>query len=124
MVFLDTHLFYITHHLPAYALSVSYLYIIYNMYVYGQVKVNGYRIELEEIEVVLATHRSIEQAVAIVRDGKIVAYVRGVPGVALGPSDLADLRAFAGRSLTHYMMPRFVKCKYILLLITCGDADL
>eukprot|EP01041_Mallomonas_annulata_P012877 gene12877-27158_t len=70
-----------------------------------QVKVNGYRIELAEIEVVLGSFPAVEQAVAVVRDGYLVAYVKMRKGETLGPAEVRDLKAFAGRSLTTYMMP-------------------
>ena len=41
-----------------------------------QVKVRGFRIELGEIETLLEQHPGIEQAVASVRDGRLVAYLR------------------------------------------------
>lgn len=45
----------------------------------NQVKVRGYRIELGEIETLLEMHPAIEQAVASVQDGKLVAYFRSSP---------------------------------------------
>ncbi|MES2660595.1 MAG: amino acid adenylation domain-containing protein [Verrucomicrobiota bacterium] len=41
-----------------------------------QVKVRGFRIELGEIETLLEKHPAVEQAVASVRDGRLVAYLR------------------------------------------------
>ncbi len=41
-----------------------------------QVKVRGFRIELGEIETLLESHPSVAQAVAAVRDDKLVAYLR------------------------------------------------
>ena len=68
-----------------------------------QVKLNGYRIELEEIENVYKRHPSIVQAVVLVRKGQLVLYVK------LAASDLNTplerLHEFARQSLTHYMMP-------------------
>ncbi len=71
-----------------------------------QVKVRGYRIELGEIEAHLATHPSVAEAVAVVRedepnDVRIVAYVRP------RGSDVSDeaLRAHVRQKLPDYMMP-------------------
>jgi amino acid adenylation domain-containing protein len=41
-----------------------------------QIKLRGYRIELGEIENLLEGHATVEQAVAHVQDGKIIAYLR------------------------------------------------
>ncbi|MEY3898444.1 MAG: hypothetical protein RLZZ214_3966, partial [Verrucomicrobiota bacterium] len=42
-----------------------------------QVKVRGFRIELGEIETLMEKHPAVEQAVASVHDGRLVAYLRG-----------------------------------------------
>ncbi|MES2439180.1 MAG: amino acid adenylation domain-containing protein [Verrucomicrobiota bacterium] len=52
-----------------------------------QVKVRGYRIELGEIETLLEKHPAVEQAVAAVHDGRLVAYLRNAgssPGDGTG----------------------------------------
>jgi len=72
-----------------------------------QVKLRGYRIELEEIESVLAQHPAVREAVAIVRedapgDQRLVAYLVARDGSAPSP---ADLRQFAGGKLPDYMVP-------------------
>ena len=71
-------------------------------------KVNGYRIELAEIESVLEAHPLVDKAVVIVRENQLLAYVRTTSGRPLVGAEEAELRAFAGRSLTSYMMPRLV----------------
>ena len=72
-----------------------------------QVKVNGYRIELAEVEAVLGAYPPVAQAVVVVREGKLVAYVTGAQGAVFDERELARLNAFAARSLTSYMMPRY-----------------
>jgi len=47
----------------------------------NQVKVRGYRIELGDIETHLEQHPLVEQAVAHVHDGRLVAYLRSKPGI-------------------------------------------
>jgi acyl-coenzyme A synthetase/AMP-(fatty) acid ligase len=71
-----------------------------------QVKIDGYRIELAEIEQVYSLHSKIEQAVAMVRAGRLVVYIKPVQGVVLPDNMLDEIHAFASRSLTHYMMPK------------------
>ncbi|NJR65686.1 MAG: AMP-binding protein, partial [Leptolyngbyaceae cyanobacterium CRU_2_3] len=77
-----------------------------------QVKLRGFRIELEEIEALLRQHPAVGEAIAILQgedDKRIVAYV--VPNV-LGhtasdpePSLTASLRSFLKTQLPHYMLP-------------------
>jgi amino acid adenylation domain-containing protein len=71
-----------------------------------QVKVRGYRIEPAEIEVALARHPAVAQAVVLARPGpggeqRLVAWVvcRGAP------PDAAALREFLRPSLPDYMIP-------------------
>lgn len=72
-----------------------------------QVKVRGYRIELEEIEHVLAAHDSVKDAAVIAWDDqenepRLVAYYVPLPGCT--PAD-ADLRKHLRRTLPEYMCP-------------------
>ncbi len=74
----------------------------------SQVKLRGYRVELEEIEAVLAEHPSVAQAaVALVGgtdgDGWLAAHVAPRPGAQV---DLAKLRADLIARLPDYMRPR------------------
>ena len=77
-----------------------------------QVKVRGFRIELEEIEAVLAQHPAVRQGVVIVRedrpgDKRIIGYIVAKTGE--DPSTV-DLRAHLKGSLPEYMVPSlFVK---------------
>ncbi|WP_344588597.1 condensation domain-containing protein, partial [Actinomadura vinacea] len=73
-----------------------------------QVKVRGFRVELGEIESVLASHPGVRAAVvAAVGEGadqRLVAYL--VPAdQAEGIPDVAGLRARAGERLPSYMLP-------------------
>jgi nonribosomal peptide synthetase DhbF len=74
-----------------------------------QVKVNGFRIELAEIENVFALHASVEQAVCLVRGAApaLVLYLKPRKEAEDSHSlDLEDITSFASRSLTYYMMPK------------------
>jgi amino acid adenylation domain-containing protein len=72
-----------------------------------QVKINGFRIELAEIESVFARDATVGQCVALVRNGRLALYVKPAPhvGHGLGPAELDALRAGAAQSLAYYMMP-------------------
>jgi len=73
----------------------------------GQVKIHGYRIELEEIEAVLGKNPTVRENVVIVRedvpgDRRLVAYV--VVDQEPNPS-ASDLHAFLKQKLPQYMIP-------------------
>ena len=73
----------------------------------SQVKVRGYRIELEEIENNLAEYPGVRQAVVAARedgpgDKRLVAYV--IPAQQPAPQ-AAELRAHLGNRLPQYMVP-------------------
>nr|WP_157527869.1 non-ribosomal peptide synthetase [Kibdelosporangium sp. MJ126-NF4]CEL16414.1 Siderophore biosynthesis non-ribosomal peptide synthetase modules [Kibdelosporangium sp. MJ126-NF4]CTQ90366.1 Siderophore biosynthesis non-ribosomal peptide synthetase modules [Kibdelosporangium sp. MJ126-NF4] len=88
-----------------------------------QVKVNGFRVELGEIDTVLGTHPSVARSVVVVSgetgDARLVAYV--VP--ADGPVDQADLRAHLRRSLPDYMVPPIIVELEALPLNANGKLD-
>lgn len=65
-----------------------------------QVKVRGFRIELGEIEARLENYPGVLQAVAHVREGKLLAYVRTAPEVPA-----SDLRRHLSATLPEYMVP-------------------
>jgi amino acid adenylation domain-containing protein len=76
-----------------------------------QVKVRGYRIELEEIEAVLASHDGVREAVVTVREESagLVGYVVGAAGESWLGSEReagAELRAFLRERLPEYMVPQ------------------
>ncbi len=75
-----------------------------------QVKIGGFRIELQEIESVYMRHPSVEQAVAVVRNGALVVYLKLVLSEASNVRQrshvLREIRETASRSLTYYMMPK------------------
>jgi amino acid adenylation domain-containing protein len=73
----------------------------------NQVKLRGYRIELEEIEAVLDSHPAVRKSVAKVvdygrGDQRLVAYLVAQAGAEI---DETQLRAHALRSLPSYMVP-------------------
>jgi amino acid adenylation domain-containing protein len=88
-----------------------------------QIKVRGYRVELEEIEAVLSTHPGVQAAVVDVREDagnrRLVAYV--VPGAE--PAEAGDLRDHLRRSLPDYMLPSSFVILQALPLTPSGKLD-
>ena len=84
-----------------------------------QVKVRGFRIETGEIEVALASHPSVKQAVVVAwkersSDAALVAYV--VSAVPEEEADSVQLREFLRTKLPEYMVPSiFVNLKSLPL---------
>eukprot|EP01041_Mallomonas_annulata_P011944 gene11944-25025_t len=77
-----------------------------------QVKVNGYRIELAEVEFAFSASSHVERVVVIVRNGQLAAYVK-----LLTPDNIdtmcpltikKELLQLVSKSLTSYMVPRSV----------------
>ncbi|MEU6756792.1 amino acid adenylation domain-containing protein [Streptomyces sp. NPDC046685] len=67
----------------------------------GQVKVRGFRIEPGEIEAVLGGHPAVREAVVVVREGRLTAYV-----VQADASVAAEeLREYAAQRLPAHMVP-------------------
>ncbi|HWM94490.1 MAG TPA: amino acid adenylation domain-containing protein [Thermoanaerobaculia bacterium] len=79
-----------------------------------QVKVRGFRIEMEEVEAALESHPAVVRAVADVRDGRLVAYVVGDP---------TELRAWLARRLPEFMIPSLFTAVDALPLTPNGKVD-
>lgn len=76
----------------------------------GQVKVRGFRIEVGEVEAVLARHAAVAEAAVLARafgpaDVRLVAYVRRAPQASLSAT---ELRQHARRWLPDYMVPSVI----------------
>ncbi|WP_406215998.1 amino acid adenylation domain-containing protein [Streptomyces decoyicus] len=90
-----------------------------------QVQLRGFRVELGEVEAVLAGHEDVSQAAAVVHedrpgDQRLVAYVVGVGADAPDP---AALREAAARSLPAYMVPSAIVPLEVLPLTVNGKLD-
>jgi amino acid adenylation domain-containing protein len=66
-----------------------------------QVKLRGMRVELGEIEAVLSQHPDVREAVVLVLQGRLTAYVVG--GRQVSPD---EMRGFLERQLPSYMLPQ------------------
>ncbi len=83
-----------------------------------QVKVNGYRIELAEVEFAYEQHNTVAQAVAVVDDGALLVFVKPAEGITAGltAADLKSIGELVKRFLPVYMIPR---CCSTLFLFPC-----
>lgn len=73
----------------------------------SQVKIDGFRIELAEVEAACASHPAVAHAVAAVRGGRLAVYIVPAPAaVGLGRALRGDVIGHAARALPHYMVPR------------------
>ena len=98
-----------------------------------QVKLRGFRLELGEIETILLTHPQIKEAVVIVKEQSLIAYIVSPqtpdqpehptlprppsPPPPLSPSpQTPPIREFLGEKLPNYMIPsRFVELESLPL---------
>lgn len=73
-----------------------------------QVKIAGYRIELEEINYAICTNENIKQAESIVKDGEIFTFIVRIDDVeeAYG---VEQIKAQLKKELPHYMIPAVIK---------------
>jgi amino acid adenylation domain-containing protein len=90
-----------------------------------QVKVRGYRIELEEIESVLATHPGVKECVVVARedspgDQRLVAYAVAETGAEV---DTEAARATLRAKLPEYMVPNLLVLLPSLPLTPNGKID-
>jgi amino acid adenylation domain-containing protein len=69
-----------------------------------QVKIRGFRIEPAEVAAVLSESPAVGQAVVIVRDGALVAYLVAANG-SVGSVELDELRRHAMSRLPDFMIP-------------------
>ncbi|WP_009631335.1 non-ribosomal peptide synthetase [Synechocystis sp. PCC 7509] len=65
-----------------------------------QVKIHGFRIELEEVEAIFSQHPAIKQAVVICENERLIAYI-----VAHPAPTAKELRHFGLELLPEYMLP-------------------
>ena len=83
-----------------------------------QVEIGGFRIQLAEIECVFQQHIFVEQAVVVVREGVLVAYLKILGARILEDSELTSITLQASQSLTHYIIPQKVLLQGLRGLLT------
>ncbi|GEC88669.1 amino acid adenylation domain-containing protein [Brevibacillus brevis] len=88
----------------------------------NQVKVRGYRIELEEIQTILSTHPSIEQTIIVAQkdsyeNNKLIAYV-------IGTGSITEWRDYLKAQLPEYMVPAYFVKMDVFPLMPSGKIDI
>ncbi|MBD2500011.1 non-ribosomal peptide synthetase [Anabaena azotica] len=90
----------------------------------NQVKVRGFRIELEEIELTLTQYPAIQQAVVTLQQSeynqRLLAYIVPQPKAAI---NINELRSFLKQNLPDYMLPSAFGILKKLPLTTNGKID-
>ncbi len=84
-----------------------------------QVKLRGFRVELGEIEAVLAQHPGVREVAVVMRDRRLIAYV--VPQHS--DADEGQLRTFLTERLPDYMVPSIWMTLEALPLTPSGKVD-
>ncbi|WP_067474284.1 AMP-binding protein [Actinomadura hibisca] len=82
-----------------------------------QVQVNGYRVELSEVEGALRGHPAVDEAVAFLADGELVAVHTGTPG------ETGTILDAVARRLPPYMVPSRIWHEPSLPLNANGKID-
>ncbi|HZI16055.1 MAG TPA: condensation domain-containing protein, partial [Myxococcus sp.] len=85
-----------------------------------QVKVRGFRIELGEVESALTAHPTVRDAVVVVREERLVAYVVAREGVT---PEVGTLRQALKQHLPEYMVPAAIALLPALPLTPSGKVD-
>ncbi|MEV4876231.1 non-ribosomal peptide synthetase/type I polyketide synthase [Streptomyces cyaneofuscatus] len=86
-----------------------------------QVKVRGNRVEPGEIEAVLRARPDIAQAVVLLQDGRLVAFVTPTPGAS--GADAVALRLHLAETLPPYMLPSRITSVDRMPLTGTGKID-
>ncbi|MFL6563820.1 MAG: amino acid adenylation domain-containing protein [Burkholderiales bacterium] len=89
-----------------------------------QVKIHGFRVELGEIEAALREDDRVQDAVVLLRDEQLVAFVGAkVTGPFFDPPTVPVLRENVKRRLPHYMVPSAIVLLEKLPLTANGKLD-
>lgn len=88
-----------------------------------QVKLNGYRIELNEIEQQILSYPNIEQAVVMLHKSATSSYLFAFFSTNKNNVDAAALKKYLINKLPHYMIPEYIIEYEILPLNHSGKVD-
>lgn len=98
--------------------------LVYAGRVDEQVKVQGYRVEIGEVEAVLTAHETVSQAAVVLRvdpeGGLLVGFVTAVPGLL---PQVAQLREHVARHLPSFMVPVEIDVLDEIPLTSNGKVD-
>lgn len=83
-----------------------------------QIQIRGFRVELSEVEAVLAAHPDVDTAIAVEHGGAVAAFVHG-----RGRLDAGRLRGFAAERLPRHMVPGVVTILESVPLTVAGKID-
>ena len=86
----------------------------------AQVKIRGYRIELGEIETRLSQHQTVREAIVIVRDSRLIAYVTAAEHQSPQP---IELKAALQAQLPEYTIPNAIVVLAKMPLTANGKVD-
>jgi amino acid adenylation domain-containing protein/non-ribosomal peptide synthase protein (TIGR01720 family) len=91
-----------------------------------QVKVRGFRVELEEIESILGQHPAVRQSLVLAHetapgDRRLVAYI--VPDASRAAVSTSEWRAFLKEKLPEYMVPSYFILLAVFPLTPNGKVD-
>lgn len=92
----------------------------------NQIKLRGFRIELNEIETIIEEYPGIQQAVVsmqILEEPTLVAYLLPKANITSNLFDLDTLKAFLKKKLPHYMFPRYFQLVENFPLLSSGKVD-
>lgn len=85
----------------------------------GQVQINGYRVELREIEATVEAISGVDRALATLSEGRLLLFAQTISEEV----DEAEVKAALARSLPSYMMPAGIFLEESFPIVRNGKVD-